>query len=111
MGNRFHAASFSPALLPAEPSGRPPDTPNPFIVFVRPGRLETCASLIFVLPNRAFKRLDFPTLLLPKKATSGKGEGGESRKCAALNNIFGGAEVKKRDAYFSCASFGGLEKV
>lgn len=52
-----------------------------------------------------------PTLLLPKKATSGNGDGGKERKCAALKSSLGGTLWKKREAYFSWAIFGGVEIV
>ncbi|KAI6804447.1 hypothetical protein KC361_g242 [Hortaea werneckii] len=56
-GKRFHAASRWPSLG-AAPSGRPPVTPQPFIVLVRPGRLETCAFRALGLPKRARERAE-----------------------------------------------------
>ena len=62
-------------------------------------------------PKSAFRRLLLPTLLLPKKATSGKGEGGKERKKAALKRTCGSPLWKKEAAYCSCCAFGGTEIV
>ena len=52
-----------------------------------------------------------PTLLLPKKATSGNGEDGKERKYAALKRISGGLLWKNEAAYLSCCPLGGVEMV
>jgi hypothetical protein len=62
-------------------------------------------------PKRALRRLLLPTLLRPRKATSGWGEGGKERKWEALKRMRGGEVWKKEAAYLSCCVLGGREVV
>ena len=60
-------------------------------------------------PKSALRREDLPTLLRPRKATSGCEEGGKERKCAALKRRLGSEAQKKWEAYLRWVEEGGRE--